>query len=212
MAPGLNLKWAMLWSCARATTAYSPGEYAGNQLHLFASGTSASWPRFLRTFDLPRLPNLAKNLAQTLSDMSQTLVFVATDGAGKLTACERKIVRRHCVRGKNKKPTSRRSRREAARSTAVSKPGLEPTCALHDQDFATTPTPKPTRAAAPPAPSSSTTIALHSCIHGSGVGNPTCPLALDLALVTFASPLEATSQKLVHECTSVVTFRVERRD
>ncbi|KXJ86023.1 hypothetical protein Micbo1qcDRAFT_168844, partial [Microdochium bolleyi] len=60
----------------------------------------------------------------------QQLVFVPTDGAARISSEEqRQLIRRHCMQGKNKRPDSRRSKREAARKAAsgaarpVSAPG-----------------------------------------------------------------------------------------
>jgi hypothetical protein len=50
--------------------------------------------------------------------MPQQLAFVATDSSARIGSSERQIIRRHCMRQKNKQPGSRRSKREAARATA----------------------------------------------------------------------------------------------
>ena len=50
--------------------------------------------------------------------MPKQLVFVATDSSARIGSSERQIIRRHCMRQKNKQPGSRRSKREAARATA----------------------------------------------------------------------------------------------
>jgi len=50
--------------------------------------------------------------------MLQQFAFVPTDGSAVIGSAERKLVRRHCMRQKNRKPNSRRSKREAARVAA----------------------------------------------------------------------------------------------
>ncbi|KPM36274.1 hypothetical protein AK830_g10297 [Neonectria ditissima] len=50
--------------------------------------------------------------------MSQQLAFVIADGSGRIGSSERQLIRRHCMRQKNKQPGSRRSTREAARAAA----------------------------------------------------------------------------------------------
>ncbi|UPL01653.1 hypothetical protein LCI18_012587 [Fusarium solani-melongenae] len=47
--------------------------------------------------------------------MPQQLAFVMTDSSGRIGSPERQLIRRHCMRQKNKQPGSRRSKREAAR-------------------------------------------------------------------------------------------------
>ncbi|KAH8698534.1 hypothetical protein BGW36DRAFT_406490, partial [Talaromyces proteolyticus] len=47
----------------------------------------------------------------------QQLAFVLTDSSAKVLSSERQLIRRHCMRLKNKQPGSRRSKREAARAT-----------------------------------------------------------------------------------------------
>jgi hypothetical protein len=59
----------------------------------------------------------------------QLFAFVPTDGPTGIGSAERQLIRRHCMRQRNKQPNSRRSKREAARTAAgtfqvVSLPGV----------------------------------------------------------------------------------------
>jgi hypothetical protein len=58
-----------------------------------------------------------------VSVMPQQFAFVPTNGSGVIGSAERQLIRRHCMRQKNKQPNSRRSKREAAR--VVSQSGVQ---------------------------------------------------------------------------------------
>lgn len=73
------------------------------------------------------LPERSHNLYKAMSG----LIFVTTDGSAKVSASQRRLIRSHCMREKNKQPQSRRSRREARKLQAVVKEdrrasGVEP--------------------------------------------------------------------------------------
>jgi hypothetical protein len=126
--------------------------------------------------------------------MPQQLAFVATDSSARIGSSERQIIRRHCMRQKNKQPGSRRSKREAARATTK----YSRKSKKQDKKSNSGPEPIPTedRVASPSE--------LSSREGRSQVSNkqwivPSPPS--DWALFQFPEELDAFSQKLMHQCT-----------
>jgi hypothetical protein len=126
--------------------------------------------------------------------MPQQLAFVATDSSARIGSSERQIIRRHCMRQKNKQPGSRRSRREAARATAEYSGESE----KQHQESNSKPEPilteeRVTSRSELSAREGRRHVSYKQCI----VSSPPS----DWALFQFPEELDVFSQKLMHQCT-----------
>ncbi|RMJ15095.1 hypothetical protein CDV36_005249 [Fusarium kuroshium] len=119
--------------------------------------------------------------------MSQQLAFVITDGSGRIGSSERQLIRRHCMRQKNKQPGSRRSRREAARAAARISPESrsEVQGVTHLSDGLVS-----RDRVVPSSRSDQKTLLIKQCI---------LPSPPDWALFPFPEGLDHSTQKLMHE-------------
>ncbi|RSL60407.1 hypothetical protein CEP53_005437 [Fusarium sp. AF-6] len=119
--------------------------------------------------------------------MSQKLAFVITDGSGRIGSSERQLIRRHCMRQKNKQPGSRRSRREAARAAAElsSESRLEIQGVTHSSDRLVS-----RDRVVPSSTSEKKSLVIKQCI---------LPSPSDWALFPFPEGLDHSAQKLMHE-------------
>ena len=127
--------------------------------------------------------------------MPQQLVFVSTDDSARVRPSERRLIRRHCMQQKNKKPDSRRSKREAARAVIRDSHQFE----KQDQDHQLGSKPNPTedRSASPLALSAESGRKNASRIRDMIPPPPPS----DWALFHFAEELDTISQKMMHQCT-----------
>jgi hypothetical protein len=126
--------------------------------------------------------------------MPQQLAFVATDSSARIGSSERQIIRRHCMRQKNKQPGSRRSKREAARATAEYSRKAE----KQDQKSGSGPEPISTEDRV------ASRSELSTREERSQVSNKQCIVPSppsDWALFQFPEELDVFSQKLMHQCT-----------
>lgn len=118
--------------------------------------------------------------------MSQKLAFVITDGSGRIGSSDRQLIRRHCMRQKNKQPGSRRSKREAARAAA--QPSHEPRLEKQEIDNPSDRISVRNRVAPPPA---QVQLFVERCI---------LPPPSDWALFHFPEGLDISAQKSMHQC------------
>ena len=124
--------------------------------------------------------------------MPKQLAFVMTDGSGRIGSPERQLIRRHCMRQKNKQPGSRRSKREAARAAAQlsqeSRPeGREINNSSDRLSIRNSVAPSPAWRAS----EARTRLFVKQCI---------LPSPSDWALFHFPEGLDVSAQKLMHQC------------
>lgn len=131
---------------------------------------------------------------------SNQLAFVLTDKDAGIQTSQRELIRRHCMRGKNKKPDSRRSRREARRAGVaaadVAATPLESSQARKDEGFA--------EGTGRPILSKGL-----SKRHNVSIGHlrrfmkhdtVPFPIASDWALFPFVISIDTKSQAFLHKC------------
>ncbi|KAH6655158.1 hypothetical protein BKA67DRAFT_559633 [Truncatella angustata] len=124
--------------------------------------------------------------------MPQQFAFVATDDFARIRSAERQLIRRHCMRQKNKQPDSRRSKREAARASAKS-----PRNHLNqDERSSLRPEPIPIEAL---VVSHSEECTMRGQKQVSNHDQIAPPLPSDWALFEFPEKLDVVSQKLMHQ-------------
>ncbi|KAJ3463436.1 hypothetical protein MRS44_008222 [Fusarium solani] len=117
--------------------------------------------------------------------MPQQLAFVMADGSGRIGSPERQLIRRHCMRQKNKKPGSRRSKREAARAASQLPRESRP----EDQKINNCSDRLSVRNRVAPSPAQ-TQLFVKRCI---------LPPPSDWALFHFPEGLDISAQKLMHQ-------------
>ncbi|KAK9351077.1 hypothetical protein V1523DRAFT_417882 [Lipomyces doorenjongii] len=125
--------------------------------------------------------------------MPQRLVFVLTDGSARIRSPERQLIRRHCMRHKNKQPDSRRSRREAARVAA----GYSRKFEKHDQKSSSGPQPIPPEDRDVSGSEMSAGERRRQASDEQGTVPP--PPPSDWALFQFPEVLDMPSQELMHQ-------------
>jgi hypothetical protein len=131
---------------------------------------------------------------------SNQLTFVLTDQDAGMRTSQRGLIRRHCMRGKNKKPDSRRSRREARRAAAaatdVAVAPLESSQTRKDGGFAEG-TQGPILSQGLPKRQKIPAGHLNSLIRHDQVP---FPIASDWALFPFVINIDTKSQAFLHKC------------
>lgn len=118
--------------------------------------------------------------------MPQQLAFVMADGSGRIGSPERQLIRRHCMRQKNKQPGSRRSKREAARAASQLPHESRP----EDQKINNCSDRLSVRNRVAPSPAQKQ-LFVKRCI---------LPPPSDWALFHFPEGLDISAQKLMHQC------------
>lgn len=124
--------------------------------------------------------------------MPQQLAFVMTDGSGRIGSPERQLIRRHCMRQKNKQPGSRRSKREAARAASQ----LSHESGPEGQEINNSSDRLSVRNRVAPSPAGreseeQTRLLLERCL---------LPSPSDWALFHFPERLDVSSQNIMHQC------------
>ncbi|KAM0811463.1 hypothetical protein AB5N19_11819 [Seiridium cardinale] len=118
--------------------------------------------------------------------------FVATDDSARVRPSERLVIRRHCMRQKNKQPGSRRSKREAAREAAEFLRRSE----VHDRESSSGLGLIPAKDQFASRPY---LTASEGRRQGSDPANLAPPPPSDWALFSFPEELDVSSQKLMHQ-------------
>lgn len=124
--------------------------------------------------------------------MKKGVVFVQADAAGKIQPRERLLVRHYCALGRNKRPQSRRSRREATRAAERSTSRADSRLASsglqsESQDSSLHPGSDPSQL----FPSRGTMV---------GTTPVPSPPPSDWALFPFSEELDVRSQEMMHKC------------
>ena len=130
--------------------------------------------------------------------MPNQLVFVATDGLGRLQSADRQVIRRHCMLGKNKQRTSRRGKREAAQATD----GSSRTAEKHDKalEWQLTPSQRAAVTASEVEPRPGRSMGEWRRDVASGQVCVPPPPPSDWALFRFPEELDILGQELMHKC------------
>ena len=121
--------------------------------------------------------------------MSAQLAFVTTDNFGKPKTGDRHLIRSHCMRGKNKRDSSRRSAQQARKVASHSTQGKHLISLPESSHPHTT-------------ESSSSEWHTSHIEYEAGESSELLPppLPMDMALISFAVDIDNRSQELLFNC------------